>query len=119
MRSRKTPVKGPGLRQVSNVWYVDNEGLITYEITITNKSPVDAVLLTELKDTAIADLLTDNSGSPACIDAAGITPYQGESFTCQYVADVKVEQNATYTNTVAVRARTTRREPPATRRWPR
>lgn len=101
----KTPVKGPGLRQVSNVWYVDKEGLITYEITITNKSPVDAVLLTELKDTAIADLLTDNSGSPACIDAAGITLTKGESFTCQYVADVKVEQNATYTNTVAVKGK--------------
>ncbi|MBY6188029.1 hypothetical protein KUV89_15525 [Marinobacter hydrocarbonoclasticus] len=101
----KTPVAGPGLRQVGGVYYVDNQGLVTYEITITNTSTVDALSLVSLTDTAVANLLTDSSGSPACSSApASLPANMGSSskFTCQYIVNVTLADGADYTNTVNV-----------------
>jgi hypothetical protein len=116
----KTPISGPGLRQVpatAGPYFVDNEGLITYELVITNISSVDDVWLTVLIDdngtpsdlTDDIDLLADSSGSPACNSAPQAfdstlltTSGAGSVFTCQYVMDVAVDEGDEYTNKVDV-----------------
>ncbi|MDG2815218.1 hypothetical protein P7M23_24520, partial [Vibrio parahaemolyticus] len=70
----KTPISGPGLRNVAGAWYIDDEGLITYEVTVTNLSTVDSAWVIQLVDDNgtpgnLADdinLLADSTGSPAC-----------------------------------------------------
>ena len=99
----KEAESGPGLHKIGDVWFIEASGNVTYVVTITNNSTVDAVLLTSLTDTAIADLLKDNTGSPACSLADGMTlAKDGGSFTCRYVANVSLGQGQTYTNTVEV-----------------
>lgn len=99
----KEAESGPGLHKIGDVWFIEESGDVTYVVTITNTSTVDAVLLTSLTDTAITDLLNDDSGSPACSLAANMTlAKDGGSFTCRYVANVSLGQGETYTNTVAV-----------------
>lgn len=116
----KTPISGPGLRQVpatAGPYFVDNEGLITYELVITNISSVDDVWLTVLIDdngtpsdlTDDIDLLADSSGSPTCSSAPKTfnstlltTSGAGSIFTCQYIMDVSVDEGDEYTNKVDV-----------------
>ncbi|MGY4027145.1 hypothetical protein ACW5WQ_14490 [Aeromonas rivuli] len=102
LKITKVPMSGPGLHKVGGAWFIDESGNVTYEVVITNNSPVDAVLLSSLVDTAIADLLSDNSGNPACSDGSGKTLAKGDSFTCQYVTNVSIGQGDTYANTVTV-----------------
>ncbi|MBY5994164.1 hypothetical protein [Ferrimonas balearica] len=98
----KAPVAGPGLRDVGGAWFVDNQGLVTYEITITNNSTVDALTLLTLTDTSVANLLNDDSGTPACDTAPISLAANGGNFTCRYIVDVTLAQGANYVNTVAV-----------------
>lgn len=98
----KQPMTGPGLRQVGGAWFIDEPGNVTYEVVISNNSPVDAVLLSSLVDTAIADLLADGSGTPACSDGNGMTLAKGGSFVCRYMTHVSIGQGETYANTVTV-----------------
>ncbi|HHC6611575.1 TPA: hypothetical protein ACN311_000754 [Vibrio parahaemolyticus] len=112
----KTPISGPGLRNVAGAWYIDDEGLITYEVTVTNLSTVDSAWVIQLVDDNgtpgnLADdinLLADSTGSPACNTAPdnpnSDTPLakMTGSFTCRYTVDVTVADGSTYTNTVNV-----------------
>jgi hypothetical protein len=111
----KTPESGPGLRNVGGAWFVDDQGEITYEITVTNDSSVDPVWIIELIDdngTPLnladdIDLLSDSSSSPACNtapdDPTSDTPLGlNDSFTCSYTVNVSVDDGVTYTNKVNV-----------------
>lgn len=98
----KEAESGPGLHKIGDAWFIEASGNVTYVVTITNNSTVDAVLLTSLTDTGIANLLQDNSGSPACSLASNKKLAKGETFTCRYVDDVSLGEGETYTNTVAV-----------------
>lgn len=102
LKITKAPMAGPGLHKVGGAWFIDAAGDVTYEVVITNNSPVDAVLLSSLVDTAIADLLADSSGTPACSDGSGKLLAKGDSFTCRYVTNVAIGQGDTYSNTVSV-----------------
>lgn len=106
----KTPVSGPGLRNVGGVWYIDDEGFITYEVTVTNKSLVDAAWIIQLTDDNGTedplddiDLLSDESGSPACKTATNSSLSKTDgTFTCRYTVDVTVNEGNTYTNEAKV-----------------
>ncbi|MBY5923251.1 hypothetical protein [Ferrimonas balearica] len=101
----KTPVAGPGLQNIGGAWFVEDQGLITYEITITNNSTVDALSLLSLTDTSVANLLIDKSGTPACDTYPSSLSANGGKFTCRYIVNVTLANGASYTNTVKVFAK--------------
>ncbi|MGR5134562.1 hypothetical protein [Vibrio alfacsensis] len=111
----KTPISGPGLRQVpaDGPYFVDNQGDITYEVTVTNLSTVDNVDTMSFYDdngtdgtSDDIDLLADTTGSPQCqVEAQKTLSTNSDSFTCQYVVNVAIEDTQTYTNKVHLTVR--------------
>ncbi|MBY6019288.1 hypothetical protein KUW04_16070 [Halomonas denitrificans] len=101
----KTPVAGPGLQNIGGAWFVEDQGLITYEITITNNSTVDALSLLTLTDTSVTNLLNDSSGTPACNTYPASLSANGGKFTCRYIVNVTLADGASYPNTVNVNAK--------------